>query len=311
MNMRGPLSELSAEEISELTKHGNSLGKGLYGETMLVTYGGKSYVFKNFADNRRSITDVQYDKMLEQDVHLEIWNRLSKGCRKYICEPIRTNHPWISAQLSAAEGSRQDAKMDTFGKFHSSGKLEYKLSDKFKTIATTTPDMIKMQLAKALVCLHSKGAVHADLHANNVIVLYKLDDEDKKKINYLQLKLIDFGLSEVSDKTHSLMQYRQNGKLDIIRGADETNRQIAKLQRGMKRQMAFNQIYLYKLLGNTDTAYENAWKKIHNASARKIQRVRRSKLRPAPRFKLSNFLPAPNPFNNGRRDAGKKRKRGT
>ena len=35
------------------------------------------------------------------------------------------------------------------------------------------------------------------------------------------------------------------------------------------------------------------------------------KLRPVPRFKSSNFRPAPNPFNDGRREAGKKRKRGT
>jgi serine/threonine protein kinase len=280
------LTNMHSNAIENLFSHGARLGRGAFGEARSVTHGEKKYVFKKFLRAKLDENEEQKHmrKVIEEHVHIEIWKRLTKGCRKYICEPILTNHPCISAQLSADDG-RPDARMTTLYTMISLPLLP--LSKKLEKVYTNTATMIKMQLADALMCLHSIGAVHTDLKGDNIMIVYELDAS--KKIIFLQIKVIDFGQSEVSREKMSLVRRGRNGTLDVsgvytsLSDAyhDFTNSEKSKgffsnaaymRTPSIKVREQYLKTSLIDPLGGTMHAYENAWTRRHNAQIALVRR---------------------------------------
>ena len=166
------------------------LGEGVYGKVILTQVGPYKYVLKKFIKEKNK----EKNKEMEEIGHLRLWNALSNDCRQYITRPIRTKHPSISAQLPV-QNETPNATVKHLRQFLEDQKSKSKKLTLNPTLQNDFGDwkqLIKHQLAEALVCLHSKGFVHSDLHYENILVVYELDD--KRKINYLKLKLIDMGL---------------------------------------------------------------------------------------------------------------------
>lgn len=56
------------------------LGRGKFGEARLVRHNDRNYVAKR--------SDDAAEKKGEEATHIAAWERMSPGCRRYLCRPI-------------------------------------------------------------------------------------------------------------------------------------------------------------------------------------------------------------------------------
>lgn len=72
---------------------------------------------------------------------------------------------------------------------------ETPLAPALQRVYASLDDLLGLQFAEALGCLHTRGVAHDDVKPDNIVVAFKLDDQ--KRLADVKLKLIDFGNAKV------------------------------------------------------------------------------------------------------------------
>jgi serine/threonine protein kinase len=204
-------------EFDELFRNsGSILGKGSFGETRMVQHEGMEFVLKRFFGGHEG-DNAECNKDNEEWKHMQVWKRLSRGsCRDYICQPIKTAHPYISAQLSARQsGNRLNTSLQV-----STLEAFVKLVHNSRNDIDTD---ISQQIGKALFCIHSNGVLHKDVKSDNIIVVHKLDDQGKIDRNGLKVKLIDFGKAKVVPLENPLVTKKNNREWNLHQVINNVN----------------------------------------------------------------------------------------
>lgn len=165
-------------------KNGVKLGKGVYGETKLVSILDNIYVAKKFKS--------EDNKQDEESKHLTLWKRLGSGCQKYFCKPIPSRHKQISLQLPAGGNNQNVVTLENFIMLKHKHSLNQKLTQLYGTVLNA----VRTLFADALRCMHMAGVVHGNVKHDNVLVVYTLDNENF--IKTIHVKIIDMGLIEIS-----------------------------------------------------------------------------------------------------------------
>lgn len=201
------MNNLILKNIDNRYQKGVQLGKGFFG----VVKQHENLVFKQFTGDQAT-----QNKNEEEARHLRIWQRLPQKCRKWICEPIRSNHPTISIQKAAGDVGDTVTPIDDYvnklflntnSAIHLNRSSFKRKLTQFQSHNNNITSLIKNlndmsnwevilafllhEIARALKCLHEAGVIHGDLTAGNILVV--------QSDNKLGIKLIDFGGSSLTN----------------------------------------------------------------------------------------------------------------
>lgn len=175
------MSRLGSEDVAHFFRHSKTiLGSGTYGEARLIENNGTKYVAKKFKGD-----DAQDEKEREENTHIGAWKRMSKGCKQYMCRPIRSPHPSISLQLAASQTLPVSTYIEFMARQHKLG-----LSPALRQVYDDIREVLATQFAEALRCLHMRGVIHGNVKLDNALVVVKSQND---VVSDIKVKLIDFG----------------------------------------------------------------------------------------------------------------------
>ena len=166
-------AKISDELLKPAFQKGKYLGEGVEGAARL----SGNWVIKSFFEST--------NRDREEEIHLEIWKKLSSECKKYICQPIPVDSKRFTLQRVAQEDGWE--------------------SETLSGSPSETPREIKLEIKNAEACLKKAGFEHNDLYTeiydshtrgfkkkyNNVVVLWR--ETSQEEIPEYSVKLIDFG----------------------------------------------------------------------------------------------------------------------
>lgn len=216
----------------------NVLGRGSYGETRLVLL--DDAIADEFSLKKPCLVvlkrfSTSAPKIQEEEVHKSIYRLLPAACRRYVCQPIPSDHNIITVQVALGptrgrvrmkrkngtfhDGTRYTTTLEKFVKmFHPfpEGANASERSKVYTDIMVRSdphthwianPGRMRVVLnmaARALKCLHRIGILHHDVKPDNMIVAFTLDDVTHEMSN-VRVALIDFGLARAMHDKHNLI----------------------------------------------------------------------------------------------------------
>jgi serine/threonine protein kinase len=138
----------------------------------------KEYILKKFFKkntNQRFNESAEHRKSIEEAKHIAVWESMSVGCRKYICEPVPTEHPSISVQVAPP------TRYKTLRQYRN--EAVYNASPR-----SIENEQIIRELANALACLHRHGWAHNDFKFDNIVVF---KDDGRYRVKLIDLANVE------------------------------------------------------------------------------------------------------------------------
>lgn len=158
-------------------------------------------------DNRRSIVKIGKRGIItrEYENHVNVYERVSMGCKKHIVKPYELNEENIRPYIE---------------RFMRNGEIAYEmeyihgvtLRDYLKTATKEQKKDILKQTEEAFTCIWKVGYIHGDAHLGNIMVV--------NTTNGPMIKIIDFGYTvkvktpkqRIETKPKLLKWFRQEWK---------------------------------------------------------------------------------------------------